>query len=146
MLTTKTIPTLPTPQVQFHWSVLPLFLAWALADVVRYAWYAAGDRSPHWLTWLRYTAFIPLYPAGIFVGEMPIIAAAIPWIAKRGLWSISMPNEWNVAFSYAAFCRLGLFVLLPAAFFPPVRHLVDREEAQTGWREGQARVKKEWGG
>lgn len=83
---------------------------------MRYAWYAAGERAPHWLTWLRYTAFIPLYPLGIFGGEMPIIAAAIPWIAKRGLWSISMPNAWNVALSYASFCRLGLYVLLPAAF------------------------------
>lgn len=137
MLTTKTIPTLPTPQVQSHWSVLPLFLAWALADVVRYAWYAAGDRSPHWLTWLRYTAFIPLYPAGIFVGEMPIIAAAIPWIAKRGLWSISMPNEWNVAFSYAAFCRLGLFVLLPAAFFHLYGTLLTARKRKLGGGRGK---------
>lgn len=47
---------------------------------------------------------------------MPIIRAAIPFIAKRGLWSITMPNAWNYAFSYAAFCRVGLYFLLPAAF------------------------------
>jgi very-long-chain (3R)-3-hydroxyacyl-CoA dehydratase len=104
------------PQVQTHPSVLPLFLAWAAADVVRYAWYAAGGAAPHWLTWLRYSAFVPLYPLGIFAGEMPIIRAAIPYIAKRGLWSVAMPNAWNGAFSYAAFCRVGLYVLLPAAF------------------------------
>lgn len=106
----------PLTQVQKHAAVLPLFLAWSIADIIRYAWYAAGPRAPHWLTWLRYSAFIPLYPIGIFAGEMPIIRAAIPYIAKRGLWSITMPNAWNYAFSYAAFCRVGLYFLLPAAF------------------------------
>lgn len=44
-----------------------LLFAWSLSEVIRYPWYTTQlfKISPHWLTWLRYTAFIPLYPVGI---------------------------------------------------------------------------------
>jgi len=114
------LPTSPPPpslsQVRTHPAILPLFLAWAAADVVRYAWYASGTRAPAWLTWARYSAFIPLYPLGIFAGEMPLIAAARPFISKRRLWCVDMPNAFNWGFDYSWFCGLGLYLLLPAAF------------------------------
>ena len=110
-------------------AVVPLFLSWAAADVVRYAWYAAAalsptNEAPGALTWARYSAFIPLYPLGVFAGEMPLIKAAIPLIEKRKLWSVEMPNEFNFAFSYSIFCTLGLYVLLPAAFAHLYMHML----------------------
>ena len=41
-----------------------MFLAWSLSEVIRYPSYALGANIPGWLNWLRYSAFIPLYPIG----------------------------------------------------------------------------------
>ena len=125
------------PELWAHWAVAPLFVAWAAADVARYAWYAAAlarpsSPPPAWLTWLRYSAFIPLYPAGIFAGEMPLIAAGLPLIDARGLHSLALPNRLNWGFSYAAFCRLGLYVLLPTAFIVLYRYLLSQRVKRLG--------------
>jgi hypothetical protein len=42
--------------------------------MIRYPWYAATlmQDCPNWLTWLRYTAFIPLYPIGV-IAEMVLL-------------------------------------------------------------------------
>ncbi len=42
-------------QLQLHWAVPVLFIAWALADICRYPWYAAAlvGTPPKLLTWLR---------------------------------------------------------------------------------------------
>lgn len=131
------------PELASHWAVVPLFLAWSAADVARYAWYAASlarpsSPPPAWLTWARYTAFIPLYPAGIFGGEMPLIRAALPYLDERGLWSLPLPNPWNWGFHYPAFARLGLYVLLPAAFVVLYRYLLaQRARRLGGGRQGR---------
>ena len=134
---TPPTPTLPTTlpfQLSDHWAVGPLFAAWAAADVVRYAWYTAAlaGGAPGWLTWLRYSAFIPLYPLGIFGGELPIIRAGLPYIRARRLHSVVMPNAWNFAFSYAAFCVVGATVLLPAAFVQLYAYMLRQRRARLG--------------
>lgn len=50
-----------------------------LRQIIRYPWYAATlvDSCPAWLTWLRYTAFIVLYPIGV-VSEVWILVEALP--------------------------------------------------------------------
>ena len=49
-------------QLWSHWAVPVLFLAWALADMARYPWYAWAQfqSPPHWLTWLRWPSADPL--------------------------------------------------------------------------------------
>ncbi|KAH0570614.1 Very-long-chain (3R)-3-hydroxyacyl-CoA dehydratase [Spironucleus salmonicida] len=42
--------------------------AWASAEVVRYQYYSFQT-----LKWLRYSAFLLLYPIGVFFGEIPLI-------------------------------------------------------------------------
>jgi very-long-chain (3R)-3-hydroxyacyl-CoA dehydratase len=130
------------PRLASHPAVLPLFLAWSGADVARYAWYATslalppGTPPPSWLTWLRYSAFIPLYPLGIFAGEMPLISAGLPYIEAARLHSVTMPNPLNIAFDYATFCRLGLYVLLPAAFVVLYGYLLGQRKRRLGGRGG----------
>lgn len=55
---------------------------------------------------------------------MPLIAAGLPFIDARGLHSLFLPNPLNWGFSYAAFCRVGLYVLLPSAFAMLYRYLL----------------------
>lgn len=47
-------------------------------QTIRYPWYAATllDDCPDSLTWLRYTAFIPLYPLGV-VAEMILLYVSV---------------------------------------------------------------------
>jgi very-long-chain (3R)-3-hydroxyacyl-CoA dehydratase len=46
---------------------------------------------------------VPLYPLGIFGGEMPLIWSALPYLRDRELHSLSLPNSYNFAFSYYYF-------------------------------------------
>ena len=82
------------------------FLTWAavekrkgLADIpdlwplspqaaCRYPWYLASTvgKPPAWLTWLRYTMFIPLYPMGIAgvcsgAASLAPLLCDLPWAA-----------------------------------------------------------------
>ncbi|KAF5835319.1 tyrosine phosphatase-like protein [Dunaliella salina] len=85
-----------------------------IVAVVRYPWYALSlvDKCPAFLTWLRYSLFIPIYPVGV-LAEMLLLYQALPFIEARDMYSVSMPNPWNVGFSYLRFCQVGLFVYLP---------------------------------
>ena len=64
-------------QLWTHWAVPVLFIAWALADMARYPFYAASllGRPPQLLTWLRCcrvilkaTSQVGLVPEGCQVG------------------------------------------------------------------------------
>lgn len=49
-----------------------MYAAWSIAEIIRYQYYI--HKSNHGiLLFLRYNAFIILYPIGIFAGEMPLI-------------------------------------------------------------------------
>ena len=45
-----------------------LTLAWSITEVIRYGFYVIkmfGIATPYWLVWLRYSAFLVLYPLGL---------------------------------------------------------------------------------
>ena len=62
--------------------------------------------------WLRYTAFVVLYPLGVS-SEISIVYLAMPYIKTSHLWSLAMPNALNFAFSYHYLCILTTFCYLP---------------------------------
>ncbi|KAI5081211.1 hypothetical protein GOP47_0004394 [Adiantum capillus-veneris] len=66
-------------EVQRLPSVFITFAAWSLTEVVRYPQYALSTIGlcPWWLTWLRYSVFIPLYPIGALCGEGLAISKAV---------------------------------------------------------------------
>ncbi|KAK9094535.1 hypothetical protein Scep_026004 [Stephania cephalantha] len=65
------------------------FFAWSLGEVIRYSHYALNSvgTSPYWLTYLRYTAFIILYPIGMALGEMWLMYQALPLIKEKNLYA-----------------------------------------------------------
>ncbi|CAN8253774.1 unnamed protein product [Cochlearia groenlandica] len=89
------------------WLTITL-LAWCLAEVIRYPHYALAcfDKCPYWLTYLRYTVFIMLFPTGL-VGEMMIMYKALPYIKERNLYSNFFSG---FPLSYYDFLRAFLFV------------------------------------
>lgn len=64
--------------------VLLTLIAWCSIELVRYPYYAINlyGLVPFGLTWLRYTAFIPLYPMGL-IGELMIVYRATPTILNK---------------------------------------------------------------
>jgi very-long-chain (3R)-3-hydroxyacyl-CoA dehydratase len=64
--------------------------------MVRYPWYAATlmDDCPSWLTWLRYTAFIPLYPIGV-IAEMVLlyVSARLTAAQRCAQWGFHRPSR-----------------------------------------------------
>ena len=49
-----------------------MYAAWSFAEIIRYQYYIHKSTQGI-LLFLRYNAFIILYPIGIFAGEMPLI-------------------------------------------------------------------------
>ncbi|ESQ47195.1 hypothetical protein EUTSA_v10027965mg [Eutrema salsugineum] len=89
------------------WLTITL-VAWCLAEVIRYPHYALAclGRGPYWLTYLRYTGFIMLFPTGL-VGEMLTMYKALPHIKEINLYA----NLFSVfPFSYYDFLWAFLLV------------------------------------
>jgi len=99
-------------------AVAPLFIAWGLSEVIRYPWYAAttAGACPAFLTWLRYTAFIILYPIGV-VSEVWLLVQALPSVKETGMYSFGMPNRLNFAFDYYTFLVAFVLPIYPFAWF-----------------------------
>ncbi|XP_024391220.1 uncharacterized protein [Physcomitrium patens] len=90
------------PEVQEQPPIMITFLAWSAAEVIRYPHYTLGllGLCPHWLTWLRYTAFIVLYPIGALYGEMLAMYLSLDFIKDRNLYASSF--KW-LPFDYHFF-------------------------------------------
>lgn len=107
-------PRMMTKPVVFY-----LFIIWALIEIVRYPYYISQllKAELSFLTWLRYSMWIPLYPLGVLC-EGIIILRNIPYFEETKRLSVPMPNKWNIAFHMPTFMYLYLiFLILPGIFF-----------------------------
>ncbi|KAL6785605.1 hypothetical protein ACKKBF_B00930 [Auxenochlorella protothecoides x Auxenochlorella symbiontica] len=105
------LPLAP-PEVSKSPIVTVLFAVWALADIIRFAYYASVimGKSVPILAWLRYSAFIPLYPIGV-AAEMKIVWDSIPLISKSKAYSVQVPGGHTI--SYAHFLWVLLLIYIP---------------------------------
>lgn len=68
------------------------------------------------LTWLRYTVWIPLYPLG-FVCEGIIILRSIMYLEETDKFTIALPNLYNFTFHFPTFLRIYLlFCFVPGMY------------------------------
>ncbi|KAK2995269.1 hypothetical protein RJ640_015550 [Escallonia rubra] len=129
VLTSVTIPIVIALQIRTYVQVLPAafitFLAWSSievgTEVIRYPYYALNcvGISPSFITFLRYTAFIVLYPIGV-AGEMCayfdvalisnselvwLMYQALPFIKQKHLYSDFFAR---LPFSYYDFVKVVL--------------------------------------
>ncbi|OAY65964.1 Very-long-chain (3R)-3-hydroxyacyl-CoA dehydratase 2 [Ananas comosus] len=105
------------PEVQSHPSVFITFTAWCMSEVIRYSHYALSciRICPWWLTYLRYTAFIFLYPIGVAPGEMWLMYEALPFVKERNLYS-NFFNKFPISYySFLVFVTNNLSHLLHQA-------------------------------
>ncbi|KRX44671.1 Alpha-N-acetylglucosaminidase [Trichinella murrelli] len=104
--------------------------AWSISEIVRYSFYALNILAvtPKFLIWLRqlirffqfhlfasitacsfrYTLFIGLYPLGV-AGELLAVFAAMGPIGRRKLFTLEMPNMFNMSFNF----YYSLFFIIP---------------------------------
>jgi hypothetical protein len=68
--------------------------------------------EPYLVKWLRYSAFLPLYPLGV-ASELTMAFLALPGIAERRPWSWTMPNPLNFALDYHVACWVVIALYLP---------------------------------
>ena len=123
-----------------------LLLAWALTEVIRYAFFAVklvGEvplLSPT-LLWLRYSTFTVLYPLGI-ASELVLAGRAVGLMAKSpalgAKFSVALPNALNFGFDYRTFCVL---TAVSYAYFGPL--LYSRMLSQRRNKLGGSKSKKE---
>jgi very-long-chain (3R)-3-hydroxyacyl-CoA dehydratase len=61
---------LPAQPAISRWNYV-MFTAWSLAEIIRYFYYNVPTLKT--LTFLRYSAFLVLYPLGVLTGELPLV-------------------------------------------------------------------------
>uniref|UniRef100_A0A6N2KLC9 Very-long-chain (3R)-3-hydroxyacyl-CoA dehydratase n=1 Tax=Salix viminalis TaxID=40686 RepID=A0A6N2KLC9_SALVM len=93
-------------EVQELPSVFITFVAWSIAEVIRYSHYALNciGSCPSLITYLRYTVFIVLYPIGLAPGEMWTMYQALPFVKKKNLCADLFAA---FPFSYYNFLRIS---------------------------------------
>ncbi|CAH0399555.1 unnamed protein product [Chilo suppressalis] len=106
------------PRMQTKPVVFYLFIIWSTVEVIRYPFYITQlyKKEIGFLTWLRYSIWIILYPLG-FLCESVVILRNIPYFEETQKFTVSMPNEWNFAFHMPSFLRFYLLSLAMAGVF-----------------------------
>ncbi|CAB4282539.1 unnamed protein product [Prunus armeniaca] len=116
-----------THEVQESPSVFITFVAWSLSEVIRYPHYAFNcmGSCPSWITYLRYTAFIVLYPPGM-AGETWLMYQALPFVKKRSLFP-----DLFAGLSYYNFLRV-LLVCYPFLCLKLYLHMFKQRRSKLG--------------
>ncbi|XP_059828146.1 very-long-chain (3R)-3-hydroxyacyl-CoA dehydratase 1 [Hemitrygon akajei] len=111
--------------IQNEESVVLFLVTWAVTEITRYSYYTFNllNHLPYFIKWARYNLFIILYPVGV-AGELLTIYAALPFVKKSGIYSLRLPNKYNVSFDYYT-CLIVVMIsyipLFPQLYFHMLR-------------------------
>ncbi|XP_011021846.1 PREDICTED: very-long-chain (3R)-3-hydroxyacyl-CoA dehydratase PASTICCINO 2 [Populus euphratica] len=102
------------PEIRSHFLVTSLVISWSITEIIRYSFFGVKEVlgfAPSWLTWLRYSTFLLLYPTGIS-SEVGLVYFTLPYIKGSEKYCLRMPNKWNFSFDnfYAAILVLGIYI------------------------------------
>ncbi|KAL4635255.1 very-long-chain (3R)-3-hydroxyacyl-CoA dehydratase 1 [Arapaima gigas] len=112
-------------QIQNEESVVLFLVVWTVTEITRYSFYTFSliNHLPFFIKWARYNMFIVMYPLGV-AGELMTIYAALPYVQKSGMFSLRLPNKYNVSFDYYIFLiivMLSYIPLFPQLYFHMLR-------------------------
>ncbi|XP_078259416.1 very-long-chain (3R)-3-hydroxyacyl-CoA dehydratase 2 isoform X1 [Rhinoraja longicauda] len=127
-------------QVQSEDSVLLFVAAWTLTEIVRYSFYTFSllNHLPYPIKWARYSLFIALYPMGV-TGELLTIYAALPHVRRTGLYSVTLPNTYNVSFDYYTVLIMVMVSYIP--IFPQLYfHMLRQRRKVLGTAEQSKKI------
>lgn len=110
-----------------------LFILWATVEIVRYPYYLSQLFKVEigFLTWLRYTIWIPLYPLGILC-EGIICLRNIPYFEETQRLSLALPNSWNMTFDMPTFLKIYLLILAVPGTYTMMSHMAKTRAKKLG--------------
>ncbi|RMC04933.1 hypothetical protein DUI87_18109 [Hirundo rustica rustica] len=88
-----------------------IFMVWFIAHSIK-QFHGDGHITLEKKQDKKYNFFIILYPAGV-AGELLTIYAALPYVKKTGMFSLRLPNKYNVSFDYYYFLIIVMFSYVP---------------------------------
>eukprot|EP01071_Lankesteria_metandrocarpae_P015154 Lankesteria_metandrocarpae@DN9383_c0_g1_i1.p1 len=115
-------------------AVASTVIAWTLGELIRYPFYICSsvmDSVPMPLKYLRYSAFIVLYPIGI-TSEACCVLAALPVMKSEYRlrhWPVAMPNVLNFELSLFHMYVLVLVLYVPGTVILFTHMLRQRKKA-----------------
>ncbi|KAK3088042.1 hypothetical protein FSP39_013858 [Pinctada imbricata] len=118
--------------VQGHYSVGIFVLAWAVTEVIRYAFYFFSliGGVPYAIQWCRYTFFYVLYPFGV-TGELLAVYQSLAEVKQKKLYHLELPNAANFSFNFYYF--LIFFMLMYIPVFPQLYfHMIAQRKKVIG--------------
>ena len=137
--------TWPVPSTRAQPAFAMMVLAWSLAEVIRYPFYAftvaAPERLPHWLIKLRYSMFMPLYPVGM-LAELVCMLHALPILQREDIWTLHLPNTWNFSFDWVYYVCFDALLYVPGAPYMYMHMMKQRKKVFQQFREHDAFSKK----
>ncbi|XP_078394524.1 very-long-chain (3R)-3-hydroxyacyl-CoA dehydratase 1 [Cetorhinus maximus] len=100
--------------IQNEESVVLFLVTWTVTEITRYSFYTFNllNHLPYFIKWARYNFFIILYPIGV-VGELLTIYSALPFVKKSGIYSLRLPNKYNVSFDYYTCLIIVMIAYIP---------------------------------
>ncbi|XP_060803884.1 very-long-chain (3R)-3-hydroxyacyl-CoA dehydratase [Amyelois transitella] len=115
---------LDEPRMQTKPVVPYLFMVWGTIEVIRHAYYVSQllNKEISLLTWLRYSAWMLLYPMGIF-GEATVMIKNLPYLQETMRFTIIMPNTWNMSFDTIFLLKLQIFALVCPIMYMLTSHM-----------------------
>ncbi|PAV57136.1 hypothetical protein WR25_26157 [Diploscapter pachys] len=121
------------PNLYIKTATYVLLVVYAVIETIRYPYYGlrAFNYELYAVTWLRYNAWIVLYPLG-FVCEAISMYQSIPYFWSSDKWSLHLPRPLNFSISFAYFMSLTLFGVLPYAAYHLLNHMAAQRRAKFG--------------
>lgn len=93
------------------------------------------------LTWLRYTAWIVLYPVG-FICEGMIVFRNTIFVDQSNKWTVAMPNPLNFTFHFPTFLRIYMMFLMAPAMYSLMTHMYKMRKVKLGKPNSFKKFKK----
>ncbi|KAL4227985.1 hypothetical protein ACF0H5_013423 [Mactra antiquata] len=111
-----------------------LFMTWSSVELIRYPFYMFSSigMDVKIVTWLRYTAWIPLYPLG-FLFEGTVVLMSIPLFVESGAFSLQLPNSANFAFYFPWFLNAYL-VIIAMGGIQMMKHMYALRKKKFGYK------------
>ncbi|KAL9650262.1 hypothetical protein ABK040_014917 [Willaertia magna] len=116
--------------------ITTLMFAWCTTEVIRYSFYALKlyDICPYFLTWLRYSTFIVLYPLGVS-SEIALTVFRLSYVKEFRPFSVDMPNAANMSFDSYSFVWLILLSYAPGFYQLYTYMFVQRKKTLSAEKE-----------
>jgi very-long-chain (3R)-3-hydroxyacyl-CoA dehydratase len=130
----------PPAQVSLAFPLMAV--AWSLVEVPRYGFYLCSllATPPAWLTWLRYSLFLVLYPSGI-TGEMGCLWASLPYFKASGVGEWALPNPHNLVFTWHGALWVVLTLVYPPGSYIMFTHMQKQRAKVLGGGGADAKAK-----